>query len=70
MKRNKLITSLIISIACLLLVIVSFCVLLFSRVKKEVTIELGQTVSAEELKRFSWDKGSFVWVEQPDVSSY
>lgn len=69
MKRKKWITSLIISIGCLFLAVAAFSLLLFSRVKKEYIAEVGQTVAAEDFKRFSWDKGSFIWLEEPDVSS-
>ena len=69
MKRNNLLTVLIAVISLLLIVVTVFIVLLCSRVKKEYSIDLGQSISAEDLKRYSWDKGSFVWIEQPDVTS-
>ncbi|MBP3593344.1 MAG: transglutaminase domain-containing protein [Lachnospiraceae bacterium] len=69
MKRNNLLTALIAVISLLLIVVTVFIVLLCSRVKKEYSIDLGQSISAEDFKRYSWDKGSFVWIEQPDVTS-
>jgi len=69
MRRNKLLTSLFVTVGFLFLVVVSFGVLLFARVNKEQTIEIGQTLNAEDFKRFSWDKGNFIWIEQPDFSS-
>ena len=69
MKRNNLLTALIAVISFLLIVVTVFIVLLCSRVKKEYSIDLGQSISAEDFKRYSWDKGSFVWIEQPDVTS-
>jgi len=69
MKRNNLFTTLIVTVSFLFLVVVSFGVLLFARVKKEYTVDMGQTIEAEEFKRFSWDKGNFIWLEQPDFSS-
>ena len=69
MKRKNLLTSLTVTIVFLFLVLFSFAVLLFVRVKREYTLEIGQTLSAEDFKRFSWDRGSFLWIEQPDVTS-
>ncbi len=69
MKRNKLLTALVAVICFLVIVVTSFAILLFSRVKKEYSIEVGQEINAEDFRRYSWDKGNFVWVEKPDVSS-
>lgn len=69
MKRNKLLTVLISTICLLLLVVASFVVLVVFRVKNEYCVELGQEISAEVFRRYSWDKGAFVWTEQPDTST-
>lgn len=69
MKQNKLITMLISVIVFMLLVITMFVVLLSTRVKQEYVIEVGQEVTAEDFRRYSWDKGRFVWVEQPDTAT-
>ncbi len=68
MKRNKLLLILIMTISLLILVVVSFICLLISRVKKEYSIETGQEISIEAYRRYSWDKGAFVWIEKPDTS--
>lgn len=69
MKKNKLTSMLIAVITVLLCVIALFGVLLGVRVKREITIEVGQEVSTEDFRRFFWDKGAFIWVEQPDTTT-
>lgn len=68
MKQNKLTTMLISVIVFMILVIMAFVVLLCTRVKREYSIEIGQEVKAEEFRRYSWDKGNYVWVELPDTN--
>jgi len=68
MKRNRLLAVLI-SIICLLVcIVVSFILLLVTRVKKEVYAEAGQSIEADAFRRYSWDHGRFVWLEEPDMS--
>ena len=69
MKRNKLLTILLTVIGLLVVVVVSFVVLVASRVKKEITVNVGEEISIDEFRRYSWDKGVFTWIEEPDTSS-
>lgn len=68
MKRDKLLTILIWIIGLFILIVASFAVLLFTRVKKEYSVEAGQQIEAEVFRRYSWDRGAFVWEEKPDTS--
>lgn len=68
MKRNKLLAVLI-SIICLyIFIVISFVMLLVTRVKKECYVEVGQEIDAGTFRRYSWDHGAFVWEEEPDTS--
>ena len=69
MKRNKLLTILFIVIGLLIAVVVSFVVLVSSRVKKEMVVTVGEELSIDEFRRYSWDKGVFNWIEKPDTST-
>ena len=69
MKSNKLLTVLIATISLLVLVVVSFVILLTSRVKREYSIEIGHEIEADAFRRYEWDKGTFTWMEQPDVKT-
>ena len=67
MKKNKLTAVLVAVIVLMFSVMVLFCVLLGVRVKRKIIIESGQEINIEDFRRFSWDKGAFVWVEQPEI---
>lgn len=69
MKRNKLLTILLTVVGLLVVVVASFVVLVSSRVRNEVTVNVGEEVSIDEFRRYSWDKGVFTWIEEPDTSS-
>ena len=70
MKRNsRLMLVLVAMVSLLILVVVSFVLLLTSRVKKEYTVEVGQETSADVFRRYEWDKGAFIWIDEPDTST-
>lgn len=49
--------------------IIFFGGLLTTRVKKEYVAEAGEMVSVEVFRQYSWDKGAFEWVEEPDTAA-
>ena len=69
MKRNKLMSVFVAMIGLLVLVIVTFLVLLFTRVKWEYNVKEGEEISADVFRRYNWDKGNFVWIDQPETTT-
>lgn len=70
MKRNnRLMLVLVAMVSFLILLIVSFVLLLTSRVKNEYTVESDQEIPADVFRRYEWDKGAFIWIEKPDTST-
>jgi len=69
MKRNNHLKLILVAIiSCFVLLVLSFVLLLTSRVKKEAVTEVGQEASADSFRRYEWDKGSFIWLEEPDTT--
>lgn len=69
MKHKKLLGSLLLAITFLFITLVSFGLLLATRVRKEITMIVGQQLDINAYKRYDWDKGTLVWVEQPDSTT-
>ncbi len=59
----------ILSISVILLGILFFGGLLVTRVKKDYSVEVGENISAEVFRQYTWDKGKFEWVEIPDTTT-
>ena len=58
----------ILSISVILLGILFFGGLLVTRVKKDYSVEVGENISVEVFRQYTWDKGKFEWVEIPDTT--
>ena len=64
MKRNRQLMLVLIAVSSfMILVVISAVLLLASRVKSEYTAEVGQEISTDAFRRFDWDKGAFIWLE-------
>jgi len=69
MKRNNHLRLVLVAmVSAVILLVLSFVLLMTSRVKKEATLEVGQEALAENFRRYEWDKGNFIWIDEPDTS--
>jgi len=69
MRRNKYLKLILaVIVSCFILIVLLFVLLLTSRVKKEALIQVGQEASADDFRRYEWDKGNFTWLDKPDTT--
>lgn len=72
-KRRRMVMlrrALVASVAILLLTFVCFLVFVITRVDRTLTIEAGETVTAEMFRHYDWDGGTIYFVTEPESTTH